>query len=204
MHSKIIRTQLIISIIVGGVLLLRINTLWTSKTAEEWMTLEIIWTVFPGFFLVWLGIPRLTILYNQERLFNQPEIVIKVIGHQWYWEYNLPEIDVNFDSITVKEADIFPLADSRERLILPVHKTLLFLTSSNDVVHSFALPSLGVKADANPGRLNSINRTCNAPGWYIGQCRELCGRLHSNMTISFEFVEFKLFLVWSKLISERN
>jgi len=78
-------------------------------------------------------------------------------------------------------------------LILPFQKALLFLVSSRDVIHSFALPSLGVKADANPGRLNSVTALCSSPGWYIGQCRELCGSLHSNIAIRFEFVSFKLF-----------
>ena len=176
--------------------------MWANKVTAEWITLEIAWTLFPGIILIWLGIPRLTMLYQQESLFSQPEIVVKVIGHQWYWEYNLPEININFDRITTKERRIFPLADVNERLVLPFHKPLLFLVSSRDVIHSFALPSLGVKADANPGRLNSINTLCEAPGWYVGQCSELCGSLHSNIAISFEFVNFKLFSIWAKLLNE--
>lgn len=198
LHRKIIRIQLIIRIITGGVIILSIIRYSLRKILDEWILLEIIWTLAPGLVLVWLGIPRLNLLYQQERLYRQPESIIKVIGHQWYWEYNLPEIEISIESITTKERNLFPLADTNERLILPFKKNLLFLVTSADVIHRFALPSLGLKADANPGRLNSVSSFRKTPGWLIGQCRELCGSLHSNISIRFEFTSPILFVEWVK------
>lgn len=196
------RIQVVITVMTGGIILIRILNSQINKVCEEWITLEILWTIAPGFILIWLGIPRLTLLYQQESLHFQAEVVAKVIGHQWYWEYNLPEMDVSFDSITTKITDFFPLADRDERFILPFWKNILFLVRRTDVIHSFTLPGLGIKADANPGRLNSINSLRKIPGWYVGQCRELCGSLHSNIAIRVEFTSPLLFLQWALACQE--
>lgn len=112
-------------------------------------------------------------LYHHETLFVQPSLIVKVVGHQWYWEYALPELDVCFDSFTERN-EFFRLGDVRDRLVLPMLRNIQLLVTSHDVIHAFALPRLALKSDAVPGRLNSISITSVLPAVYVGQCSELC------------------------------
>lgn len=204
MHSKVLGVQLIIALVIGRVILLALAQTWANKFNDEWILLETIWTILPGLILVWLGAPSLTLLYERESLVSQPEIILKISGHQWYWSYNLPEFKLDFDSITVKTDKIFPLIEVSEKIVLPLNQAILILVTREDVIHSFALPSLGIKADANPGRLNAINLSCFTPGAMIGQCSELCGSLHRNITIYLEINRFSSFLNWTRLLTENQ
>jgi len=104
-------------------------------------------------------------------------------------------LGVGFDSFTEKSG-LFRLLGVRDSLVLPINMKTQLLITSHDVIHSFALPSLGVKVDANPGRLNSSQIECRRPGCYFGQCRELCGSLHSNIRINVEVVSALMFREW--------
>lgn len=120
---------------------------------------------------------------------------MKVTGHQWYWRYEYPGLgeDNSFDSYIIKERDcargIFRLLETDNRVRLPSQTPLRFLVSRGDVLHSWALPSLGLKVDAVPGRLNQLNVEINVVGVFYGQCREICGANHSFIPIVLEFVK---------------
>jgi cytochrome c oxidase subunit 2 len=157
--------------------------------------LEIIWTVVPSIILFILGVPRLELLYKFEGIFIKPDLIVKVVGHQWFWEYNFTEFGFGYDRFTEKSG-VFRLCHVSDQLVLPFLSKVQLLVTRHDVIHSFALPSLAVKSDANPGRLNCVNFTCNYPGVQVGQCSELCGTLHSNMRIVVEFTSVALFKEW--------
>jgi cytochrome c oxidase subunit 2 len=151
-----------------------------------------------------MAFPSLYLLYVIEDLYS-PAVSVKVVGHQWYWEYQLSNswFSTTFDSYIVHEDPtkvLFHGLDVDNRLVLPTLCSILFLISSADVLHSWTVPSLGVKADAIPGRLNFISSKSNFSGVYYGQCSEICGANHSFMPIVVEFLPLESFLVWvSKL-----
>nr|YP_010987387.1 cytochrome c oxidase subunit II [Anagyrus galinae]WON65600.1 cytochrome c oxidase subunit II [Anagyrus galinae] len=165
----------------------------------EGQLIEIIWTVVPILFLLFLAFPSLKILYLSDEIFN-PYLSIKVLGHQWYWSYEYSDFkDVIFDSFMLNDASndmLFRLLDVDNRMIIPLNLNLRILISSLDVIHSFTVPSAGVKVDAIPGRLNQINMNVNRPGIFFGQCSEICGVNHSFMPIVLEAVSMKNFLNW--------
>lgn len=170
----------------------------------EGQLIEIIWTVIPIFFLIFLSIPSLKILYLTDET-NNPIFTFKAIGHQWYWEYEynlnfskkklIVEIE-NVDSIINKnyELDSFRLLDVSENFYIPIKSQIRLIVLSDDVIHSFAVPALGVKVDAVPGRLNQINLIINRPGLYFGQCSEICGVNHRFMPIVIESIKLSKFI----------
>lgn len=149
-------------------------------------TLELIWTLIPALILWSIGIPSLKLLYLLDsEPQHQEALYIKVIGNQWYWTYEMH--DLSFDSYIVPSDDL-DLGDLHsltvdEALPLPILTQLKFIVTSNDVIHSFAVPSLGLKVDAIPGRLNATSCIITRPSIYYGQCSELCGVLHGFMPI---------------------
>lgn len=163
----------------------------------EGQLIEIIWTIVPIFFLIFLAVPSLKILYIRDEI-NNPIFTFKAIGHQWYWEYEyclnylnkLFEIE-NVESVINKQyiLDSFRLLDVNENFYIPLKCQVRLLVLSDDVIHSFAVPSLGIKVDAVPGRLNQIRLLVNRPGLYYGQCSEICGVNHSFIPIVIEVVE---------------
>jgi cytochrome c oxidase subunit 2 len=161
--------------------------------------LEIIWTIVPTLVLLMITVPSFSLLYAVDELIV-PELDIKVIGNQWYWtyEYNLSlGTDIIKDSYMILEDDLvfghYRLLEVDNRLVLPIESAIRFLVSATDVLHSFAVPSLGMKIDAVPGRLNQIIGWINRPGIYYGQCSEICGVNHGFMPIVIEGVELKHF-----------
>jgi len=195
LHLWVLFLQVGIAVLVGIVLLFSIIRPFFKMGKSEWVLLELIWTVFPALILICLGIPRLELLYKFEGIFLKPDLLVKVVAHQWFWEYNLREFGVRFDSFTEKNK-IFRLAEVSEKLVLPFNTKIQLLITRHDVIHSFALPNLAIKSDANPGRLNLANLTCHYPRLQVGQCRELCGVLHSNIRIVVEFTSVSLFKEW--------
>lgn len=170
---------------------------------------EAIWAAFPTIIIISILIPSLILLYSFEDILN-PKLSVKVIGNQWYWSYEFNNwinfkiqnddtlIDKNiymsyaFNSVIV-DTDNLDLGFKRllevdNRLVLPTNVTTRFLVSSSDVLHSFAMPELGFKVDANPGRLNQILVYISRPGVYYGQCSELCGTSHAFMPIVIQAV----------------
>lgn len=182
----------------------------TPSRSSHNTLLEFVWTVVPVLILVAIAVPSLRLLKAQ---YTPPkaDITVKVTGHQWYWSYELPDYGVSFDSYMLKEtsdpsrqasqrprtdADGPPLLAVDERLVLPVGKTVKFLVTSEDVIHSFAVPAFWTKMDANPGQVNETWAKIERTGVYFGQCSELCGARHAYMPIGVEVVPQAQFAVW--------
>ena len=178
-------------IVISGSLL--INT-YTSRYTREAQLIEIIWTVLPGIILIFLALPSLRLLYILDESYDDSSLILKVTGHQWYWSYEYEELEENivvkFDSYIlptdILERGQFRLLEVDNRIIIPAELPIKALISSEDVLHSWAIPSLGVKVDAIPGRLNQITFRANYPGIFYGQCSEICGVNHSFIPIVIE------------------
>jgi len=148
--------------------------------------LEIIWTSLPVFILLFLAVPSIQVLFIIEEVIS-PLITIKIIGNQWFWTYEYRDlVNVKFDSV-INKSKIFRLLEVDKTLILPISTQVRLLLSSNDVIHSWTLPSFGFKIDANPGRLNIGSLYSYRAGYYYGQCSEICGVDHSFIPIKVGF-----------------
>nr|UGS80271.1 cytochrome c oxidase subunit II [Notolachesilla sp. GRA1sp1LA] len=162
--------------------------------------IEMIWTIIPGIILIFIALPSLRILYLLDELIS-PALTIKTIGHQWYWSYEYSDfINLEFDSymIPVSENSIneFRLLEVNNRIVLPMNTQTRILVTAADVLHSWAMPSLGVKIDANPGRINQMSFIIKYPGLFYGQCSEICGSVHSFMPIVLESTSKSSFINW--------
>ena len=172
--------------------------------------IEVIWTLVPVLILVAIAIPSIRLLRHQ---YTPPpaDLTVKVIGHQWYWSYELPDYGVTFDSYMLKEAndptrqanqrartdaDGPPLLAVDNRLVIPQGKVVKFIVTADDVIHSFAMPAFWIKQDANPGQLHETWAKVDRPGVYFGQCSELCGARHGFMPIAIEVVPAAQFAQW--------
>jgi len=178
-----------------------------SRSLFERQFLEAVWTVIPAVILVAVAIPSLRILYRLDNS-DKSQITLKVLGHQWYWSYEysdfwstLNENSINFDSYIINHQDLdsgfFRLLETDNRVVLPYLIRVRVLISRADVLHSWAVPRLGVKLDAMPGRLNQTSLSSYRPGLAYGQCSEICGANHRYMPIVLEFVEMKDFISWA-------
>jgi cytochrome c oxidase subunit 2 len=159
------------------------------KEELDGKVIEIFWLFLPTIILILMAIPSLALVYTADMFNLNPELVIKVIGHQWYWSYEIVDGNkqIRFDSEMVtdfdlKEGDI-RLREVYNPLELPSNVPLAIIVTSDDVIHSWAVPSLGIKVDGIPGRLNMINTIIKKPGVYYGGCSELCGVNHGYMPI---------------------
>ena len=170
-----------------------------SKTTHNTL-LEVIWTVIPIIILVVITVPSLKLLFYMDKT-NNPEMTLKVIGHQWYWSYEYPDNgDFTFDSILVDAQDLKKgqprLLTVDEQVVLPINTNIRILTASDDVIHSWAVPSFGIKVDAVPGRANEAWVRITREGVYKGQCSELCGTNHGFMPISVTAVSKEAYKKW--------
>jgi cytochrome c oxidase subunit 2 len=181
-----------------------------SRTSHNTL-LEIAWTVVPILILVIIAIPSFRLVYFEDRTVD-PDLTIKVTGHQWYWEYTFPDKGpINYTSMIVAEEDLKPgqlrLLDVNNPLELPVGKKVRILITSGDVIHSFFIPSLGVQRYAIPGRTIETWVEITKPGDYYGECNQICGTNHSQMPISIHAVppaEFDAWLVTAKAKFAQN
>ena len=176
-----------------------------SKTTHNTF-IEILWTGIPVIILIFMAIPSFKLVYQQD-VIPETDMTIKVIGHQWYWEYQYPEHDdISFESYMTPDEELEPgdirLLTVDNHLVLPANKNIHVLVTAGDVLHSFAMPSLGVKKDAVPGRLNETWFNIDEPGIYRGQCSELCGTGHGYMPIVIEALNEKDFNNW--IIEQKN
>nr|YP_010535638.1 cytochrome c oxidase subunit II [Alectorobius peruvianus]UYB78524.1 cytochrome c oxidase subunit II [Alectorobius peruvianus] len=172
---------------------------YKNRLLMEGQEIEILWTIIPAIILIYIALPSLRLLYLMEESFT-PSMTLKVIGHQWYWSYEYSDFNIEFDSFMIPKETMnmhsFRLLDVDNRPAIPYNSSLRILISSSDVIHSWTIPTLGVKVDAVPGRLNQISSTALRPGVYFGQCSEICGANHSFMPISLEVTSPKNFLNW--------
>lgn len=167
-------------------------------------TLEVIWTIVPVIILLIIGIPSIRLLYKMETPVDA-EITIKAIGHQWYWSYEYPDEKnagehFEFDSYMLEEKDLksdqLRLLDVDNPMVVPVDTIIRVLVTAADVLHSFAVPALGIKKDAAPGRINETWFSIKKPGMYYGQCSELCGAKHAFMPIAVKAVSKEEYTAW--------
>lgn len=168
--------------------------------------LEIIWTIFPAFILLLIAIPSFALLYSLDELID-PSATIKIIGHQWYWSYEISDYaslnggeSLNFDSYMIDTNDLtrgaFRLLEVDQRVILPINTHIRLLVTAADVLHSWAVPSFGIKIDACPGRLSQGSLFIKREGVYYGQCSEICGTNHGFMPIVVKGVEASVYVSW--------
>jgi cytochrome c oxidase subunit II len=171
-----------------------------SRTTHNTM-LEVAWTIVPVLILVAIAIPSFRLL-RAQLIIPKGDVVVKAIGHAWYWEYEYPadQGGFKFDSNMLETKDIKPgqvrlLAVDNE-LVVPVGKVVRVQTTAADVIHSWAVPSFGFKLDAIPGRLNEMWFKANREGVYYGQCSELCGNGHPYMPIAVRVVSEDAYRAW--------
>ncbi len=171
--------------------------------------LEIFWTIFPSIILLLIAIPSFSLLYSLDDLIN-PALTLKIIGHQWFWSYEYSDpflIDstiyqngIFFDSYLKTSSDLtggmFRLLETDNRVMLPILLHIRLLITSSDVLHSWAVPSFGIKVDACPGRLSEASLFIKREGTFFGQCSEICGVNHAFMPIVVQAISKTNFLSW--------
>nr|YP_010389922.1 cytochrome c oxidase subunit II [Ahlbergia ferrea]YP_010389935.1 cytochrome c oxidase subunit II [Ahlbergia frivaldszkyi]UPU96028.1 cytochrome c oxidase subunit II [Ahlbergia ferrea]UPU96041.1 cytochrome c oxidase subunit II [Ahlbergia frivaldszkyi] len=196
-HSLII--LIMINVLVCYMMLSMFFNKFINRFFLENQMIELIWTILPAITLIFIALPSLRLLYLLDEL-NNPLITIKSIGHQWYWSYEYSDFkNIEFDSYMIQEMDNmnnFRLLDVDNRIIIPMNNNIRMLVTATDVIHSWTVPSLGVKVDANPGRLNQMSFFINRPGIFFGQCSEICGANHSFMPIMIESISMNNFINW--------
>nr|ASU53194.1 cytochrome oxidase subunit II [Periphyllus sp. ZMIOZ 22626]ASU53195.1 cytochrome oxidase subunit II [Periphyllus sp. ZMIOZ 22659] len=175
------------------------NKFINIKISENQM-IELIWTSIPPIILIFIALPSLHLLYLMDEI-KSPIMTIKIFGHQWFWSYEYSDfMNIEFESYMINsmEKQNFRLIEVDNKTILPYNFNIRLLISSDDVIHSWTIPSLGIKIDAIPGRMNQINLFMNRPGIYFGQCSEICGINHSFMPIQIESINLNKFISWIK------
>nr|QOJ44952.1 cytochrome c oxidase subunit II [Allobates tinae] len=191
--------------LISALVLYIISTLMTTNLFNtntiDAQEIEMVWTIMPAVILIVIALPSLRILYLMDEVSN-PDMTVKTIGHQWYWSYEYSDfVNLNFDSYMTPSKDLglgqFRLLEVDNRMITPIGMATRTIITAEDVLHSWAIPALGVKIDAIPGRLNQTSFLISRPGVYYGQCSEICGANHSFMPIVIESVPMKEFLNWT-------
>nr|WNO18555.1 cytochrome c oxidase subunit II [Pectinodonta sp.] len=171
-----------------------------NRFEVDGQVIETVWTIIPAVVLVFLAFPSLRLLYLLDEL-GSCFLTIKCVGHQWYWSYEYCDFsNIEFDSYMVASDDLsegeFRLLEVDNRVVVPSELGVRILVSSEDVIHSWSVPSFGIKVDAVPGRLNQTSFYMMFPGVYYGQCSEICGANHSFMPICIEGVSLENFMQW--------
>nr|QXU60193.1 cytochrome c oxidase subunit II [Margaroperdix madagarensis] len=203
-HDHALMVALAICSLVLYLLTLMLTQKLSSSTVDA-QEVELIWTILPAIVLVLLALPSLQILYMMDEI-EEPDLTLKAIGHQWYWSYEYTDFkDLSFDSYMIPTTDLpqghFRLLEVDNRIVIPMESPIRMIITADDVLHSWAVPTLGVKTDAIPGRLNQTSFITTRPGVFYGQCSEICGANHSYMPIVVESTPLKHFETWSSLLS---
>jgi len=177
----------------------------SNKYLNHGTLIELIWTITPALILVLIAFPSFKLLYLMDEV-TDPSLSVLAEGHQWYWSYEYPDFltsdgdFIEFDSYLVPESDLekgaLRMLEVDNRVIIPEITHTRFIVTAADVIHSFAIPALGIKCDAYPGRLNQFSVLINRIATFYGQCSEICGILHSSMPIVVQSVSIEKFLAW--------
>nr|AIW80643.1 cytochrome oxidase subunit II [Cheirogaleus medius] len=199
-HDHTLMIVFLISSLVLYIISLMLTTELTHTSTMDAQEVETVWTILPAVILILIALPSLRILYMMDEI-TTPSLTLKTMGHQWYWSYEYTDYEnLCFDSYMTPSSDLKPgelrLLEVDNRVVLPTEMSIRMLISSEDVLHSWTVPSLGVKTDAIPGRLNQATLMTSRPGIYYGQCSEICGANHSFMPIVLELVPLKHFEDW--------
>nr|AWV83343.1 cytochrome oxidase subunit II [Muda kuroiwae] len=199
-HDHTLVILIIITVVVSYMMYNLIMNKMINRFLLEGQLIEFIWTLMPAVTLIFIALPSLRLLYLLDEI-NNPLLTLKIIGHQWYWSYEYSDFfNIDFDSYMKSVNELllseFRLLDVDNRTVLPYNTQIRLLISSFDVIHSWAMPSIGIKLDAVPGRLNQSGIFINRPGLTFGQCSEICGSNHSFMPIVIESINSNLFMNW--------
>lgn len=210
LHHDLMFFLCLILIFVAWMLL---RTLWffeysrnkIASNLTHGILIEIFWTTTPALILLIIAIPSFSLLYAMDEVIS-PTITIKTLGHQWYWSYEYSDYikenyePINFDSYMIPEEDLqwgqLRLLEVDNHMVIPTHTHIRVIVSAADVLHSWAIPSLGIKCDAVPGRLNQASLFVKREGLYYGQCSEICGINHGFMPIVVEAVKLPSYVSW--------
>jgi cytochrome c oxidase subunit II len=207
LHDLVLVIITLITLLVGGLLawvMYRYNARRNPVPGHTThnTVIEVAWTVIPVLILVIIAIPSFSLVYYEDRTYD-PDLTIKVTGHQWYWEYTYPDqANIDFSSYIIPDDQLKPdqkdmrllLAD--KPLVVPVNKNIRILESSGDVIHSWFIPALGVQRYAIPGRTIETWLRADKPGTYYGECNQICGTNHSRMPIDVVAVPEQDFETW--------
>lgn len=199
-HDHIILVLVLVTSVVSYAFLSLISNTYSSRYLVEAQQIETIWTILPAIILLFLAFPSLHILYLIDEI-STPSITIKAIGHQWYWRYEYSDFSkLEFDSYITPDSELKPgefrLLEVDHRAVAPINTEIRVLITAADVLHAWTVPSLGLKVDAVPGRLNQLGFTADRPGIFYGQCSEICGANHSFIPIALEIVDTQSFINW--------
>nr|BAK40889.1 cytochrome oxidase subunit 2 [Boulengerella maculata] len=205
-HDHALMIVFLISTLVLYIIIAMVSSKLTNKFILDSQEIEIVWTILPAIILILIALPSLRILYLMDEI-NDPHLTVKAIGHQWYWSYEYTDYeDLCFDSYMIPTQELTPgqfrLLEADHRMVVPMESPIRMLISAEDVLHSWAIPALGVKVDAVPGRLNQTAFIASRPGVFYGQCSEICGANHSFMPIVLEAVPLEYFETWSSFMLE--
>lgn len=184
----------------------------TPSAVVHGTVIEVVWTLIPARILVRIAVPSFALLYSVDER-TDPALTIKVVGHQWYWSYEYSDYvegkDGNgrsFDSYMLPDDELttgqLRLLEVDHRLVRPIDTHIRRIVTAADVLHSWTIPSFGVKIDACPGRLNQVSRFVTRPGVFYGQCSEICGVNHGFMPIAVEAMSLGEYLTWITEASE--
>jgi len=215
LHDHIITIIVLIIILISYIIICIILNYAYYKFLSEGIFIETIWSIIPALLLVVLVVPSIRVLYYLEDV-KHPLHTFKIVAHQWYWTYIVPLFFnlyfkvggdrvsyIEYDSIVKDESSGFGLRllEATSDLVIPVNSTSRLLITSTDVIHSFAVPSLGLKVDAIPGRVNQLYSNPTRVGFYSGQCSEICGSNHAFIPINVRVASLRDFKEYSKSIT---
>ncbi|MBX6328165.1 MAG: cytochrome c oxidase subunit II [Pseudolabrys sp.] len=169
-----------------------------SRTTHN-TAIEVVWTIVPVLILVTIAVPSFRLLFYQMKV-PPADVTVKATGKQWFWSYSYPDQKFEFDSLMVQDKDLKPgeprLLAVDNPMVVPVNKVVRVLVTGADVIHSFSVPSFGIKVDAIPGRVNETWFKAEREGVYYGQCSQLCGRDHAFMPIAVRVVSEGEYSAW--------
>nr|YP_010296693.1 cytochrome c oxidase subunit II [Gracixalus yunnanensis]UMI33286.1 cytochrome c oxidase subunit 2 [Gracixalus yunnanensis] len=199
-HDHTLMAVFLISTLVMYIIMSLMTTMLSNTNTTDAQEIEMVWTILPTVILIIIALPSLRILYLMDEI-NDPDITIKTIGHQWYWSYEYSDFEnMNFDSYMVPteslDLGLYRLLEVDNRMVIPFGTTTRTMITAEDVLHSWAIPSLGLKTDAIPGRLSQSSFLVSRTGIFYGQCSEICGANHSFMPIVMETLPVQNFLLW--------
>ena len=190
-------------LILLGIIVLRFNarTNPTPTRTTHNTLLEVVWTIVPVVILLFIAVPSFRLLAKQL-IIPTPDLTLKVTASQWHWNYGYPKSEggFSFDSLTVEDKDLKPgqprVITADHPMVVPIGKVIEVDVTSQDVIHSFSVPSFGVKIDAIPGRLNKYWFKADSEGFFYGQCSNICGIDHAFMPINVRVVNQKDYEAW--------
>nr|QBO27201.1 cytochrome oxidase subunit II [Appendiseta robiniae] len=199
-HDHTLFIIIMIMFMISYMMIFIIKNKFINIKISENQLIELIWTTLPPIILIFIALPSLHLLYLMDEI-KSPIMTIKIFGHQWFWSYEYSDFsNIEFDSYMLNslQKNNFRLIEVDNKTIIPYKFNIRLLISSDDVIHSWTIPSLAIKMDAIPGRMNQINLFLNRPGLYFGQCSEICGINHSFMPIQIESINLNKFIYWIK------